>query len=88
MHAVSLLFHDVYAADPRESGFASDAADRYKLSAADFDAQLRGLAGVRRDAPLLATEPGGLKASGYPSRFARGCAFRYTSSNCAAFTCV
>ena len=31
MRTVSLLFHDVYAADPRESGFASDAADRYKL---------------------------------------------------------
>src|SRR5688572_7643533 len=64
MHAVSLLFHDVYAADPRESGFASDAADRYKLSAQAFDAQLQGLAGVRRDTPLLATDPGGLKAAG------------------------
>jgi hypothetical protein len=31
MRLVSLLFHDVYDADPRESGFASDAADRYKL---------------------------------------------------------
>ena len=64
MNAVSLLFHDVYAADPRESGFASDAADRYKLSVADFNAQLLGLASVRRDAPLLASQPGGLKASG------------------------
>lgn len=69
MHAVSLLFHDVYAADPRESGFASDAADRYKLSAADLDAQLRGIASVRRDIPLLATElTGGLTASGCPSQ--------------------
>lgn len=66
MHAVSLLFHDVYAADPRESGFASDAADRYKLSVQAFDAQLEGLAGVRRDAPLLATEIAG-QASGYPA---------------------
>jgi peptidoglycan/xylan/chitin deacetylase (PgdA/CDA1 family) len=63
MHAVSLLFHDVYAADPRESGFASDAADRYKLSAQAFDAQLEGLASVRRDAPLLASRPGGLPPS-------------------------
>jgi peptidoglycan/xylan/chitin deacetylase (PgdA/CDA1 family) len=55
MHAVSLLFHDVYAADPRESGFASDAADRYKLSAQAFDAQLEGLAGVRKDTPALVT---------------------------------
>ena len=32
MGTVSLLFHDVYAKDPRESGFASDAWDRDKLS--------------------------------------------------------
>jgi peptidoglycan/xylan/chitin deacetylase (PgdA/CDA1 family) len=69
MYAVSLLFHDVYAADPRESGFASDAADRYKLSAADLDAQFRGIASVRRDVPLLATDlTGGLKASGHPAQ--------------------
>ena len=63
MRMVSLLFHDVYAADPRESGFASDAADRYKLSAAAFEAQLQGLASVRADAPLLAAEPACLEAS-------------------------
>jgi len=56
MRAVSLLFHDVYATDPRESGFASDAADRYKLSVADMDAQLSGLASVRGDQhPFLIT---------------------------------
>lgn len=55
MHAVSLLFHDVYAADPRESGFASDAADRYKLSAADFNAQILGLASACRTPPVLIT---------------------------------
>src|SRR5690242_15898909 len=43
MRCVSLLFHDVYDSDPRESGFASGAADRYKLSSADFDAQLEHL---------------------------------------------
>lgn len=58
MHAVSLLFHDVYAADPRESGFASDAADRYKLSAADFDAQLERLAPVCQAPPALITDAG------------------------------
>ena len=63
MRMVSLLFHDVYAADPRESGFASDAADRYKLSASAFEAQLQGLASVRADAPLLAGEPGSLESS-------------------------
>jgi len=56
MNTVSLLFHDVYATDPRESGFASDAADRYKLSATELDAQLRGLATVRGDQhPFLIT---------------------------------
>lgn len=67
MHALSLLFHDVYAVDPRESGFASNAADRYKLSAPAFDAQLEGLASVRTDTPLLVTQPGGLKASDHRS---------------------
>ena len=43
MKAVSLLFHDVYASEPSESGFRSAAADRYKLSLADFEAQLDGL---------------------------------------------
>ena len=40
MQPVSLLFHDVFAADPRESGFNSPAADRYKLPVAEFDRQL------------------------------------------------
>jgi peptidoglycan/xylan/chitin deacetylase (PgdA/CDA1 family) len=47
MRAVSLLFHDVYASDPAESGFRSPAADRYKLSLRDFEAQLAGLARLR-----------------------------------------
>jgi peptidoglycan/xylan/chitin deacetylase (PgdA/CDA1 family) len=53
MRTISLLFHDVYVADPRESGFATSGADRYKLPVKDFDAQLAGLAGVRTDAPQL-----------------------------------
>lgn len=40
MQPVSLLFHDVFLTDPRESGFNSPAADRYKLSLAEFDRQL------------------------------------------------
>jgi peptidoglycan/xylan/chitin deacetylase (PgdA/CDA1 family) len=47
MRPVSLLFHDVYESDPRESGFRSPAADRYKLSVAEFEAQLDGLAELR-----------------------------------------
>jgi peptidoglycan/xylan/chitin deacetylase (PgdA/CDA1 family) len=54
MNTVSLLFHDVYAKDPRESGFASDAADRYKLSVTAFDAHLDAIARVR-DVPFLIT---------------------------------
>jgi hypothetical protein len=47
MRPVSLLFHDVYESDPRESGFRSPAADRYKLSVPQFEAQLDGLAELR-----------------------------------------
>ena len=72
MRTISLLFHDVYVANPRESGFATSGADRYKLSVEDFDAQLAALARVRTDAPRLIVEmtgepqvTGGLKASGY-----------------------
>lgn len=43
MRVVSLLFHDVFASDPGESGFRSPAADRYKLSIPDFEAQLDSL---------------------------------------------
>jgi peptidoglycan/xylan/chitin deacetylase (PgdA/CDA1 family) len=43
MQLVSLLFHDVFVSHPHESGFSSPAADRYKLSVAEFDDQLAGL---------------------------------------------
>jgi peptidoglycan/xylan/chitin deacetylase (PgdA/CDA1 family) len=56
MPIASLLFHDVFLHEPRESGFESAAADRYKLSLAEFDAQLGALAGARRDAPILARQ--------------------------------
>jgi peptidoglycan/xylan/chitin deacetylase (PgdA/CDA1 family) len=57
---VSLLFHDVYERDPSESGFVNAAADRYKLSLAEFESQLAALAsaGTR---PVLVhelTKPG------------------------------
>jgi peptidoglycan/xylan/chitin deacetylase (PgdA/CDA1 family) len=58
MRTVSLLFHDVYATDPRESGFGSDAADRYKLSVDAFDAHLDAIAGADAGAgraPFLIT---------------------------------
>ena len=54
MRAISLLFHDVFLDDPAESGFVSAAADRYKLTVADFDAQLDGVAAARQEPPILA----------------------------------
>lgn len=54
MRAISLLFHDVYASDPAESGFVSAAANRYKLSLAAFEAQLGHIARLRHDAPVAA----------------------------------
>ena len=57
MRLVSLLFHDVYESDPGESGFRSPAADRYKLSVPDFEAQLDGLAELRT-ADLRIPDPG------------------------------
>lgn len=53
MRVVSLLFHDVYLDDPAESGFVSDAANRYKLRLVDFEAQLAGISAARPDAPIL-----------------------------------
>ena len=55
MRAISLLFHDIFANDPGESGFVSAAADRYKLTVADFDAQLDGVATARTEPPILAS---------------------------------
>ena len=55
MPLVSLLFHDVYRGEPRESGFDSAAADRYKLSIPEFETQLSGVAHVRAEPPILAS---------------------------------
>ena len=57
MHVVSLLFHDVYAADAGESGFRSPAADRYKLTVPAFEQQLDSLCDVE---PRLTFDDGGL----------------------------
>jgi peptidoglycan/xylan/chitin deacetylase (PgdA/CDA1 family) len=43
MQNISLLFHDVFLSDPCESGFTLKAADRYKLSVREFEAQLGAL---------------------------------------------
>jgi peptidoglycan/xylan/chitin deacetylase (PgdA/CDA1 family) len=51
MRPVSLLFHDVYESAPCESGFRSPAADRYKLSVPEFEAQLDGLVELRTANP-------------------------------------
>lgn len=48
MQPVSLLFHDVFVSNAGESGFDSRAANRYKLSLREFEAQLgsRGATGA------------------------------------------
>jgi peptidoglycan/xylan/chitin deacetylase (PgdA/CDA1 family) len=46
MPLVSLLFHDVYVTDPRESGFVTPAADRYKLTLEEFEGQVACLQGA------------------------------------------
>ncbi len=58
MRPVSLLFHDVYESDPRESGFRSPAADRYKLSVPQFEAQLDGLLELRVPAVVTVDDGG------------------------------
>jgi peptidoglycan/xylan/chitin deacetylase (PgdA/CDA1 family) len=55
MRAISLLFHDIFLDNPDESGFVSAAANRYKLTVADFDAQLAGVAAARLEPPILAS---------------------------------
>ena len=66
MRPVSLLFHDVYESHPRESGFRSPAADRYKLSVPEFEAQLDGLLEIRIPNPesripaVLTVDDGGV----------------------------
>jgi peptidoglycan/xylan/chitin deacetylase (PgdA/CDA1 family) len=55
--ALALLFHDVYEGDPAQSGFAGAAANRYKLSVREFEAQLASLRRVRPDRPILLTAP-------------------------------
>src|ERR1051325_11082595 len=44
MRLVCLLFHDVFMRRAEESGFVSQAANRYKLSLNEFDRQLDSLA--------------------------------------------
>jgi len=69
MPMVSLLFHDVYRGVPRDSGFDSAAADRYKLSLAEFETQLSGVARVRPDPPVLASHVLASEVSDTPDTF-------------------
>lgn len=55
MRALTLLFHDVFVRAPHESGFSSQAAHRYKLPLAAFEAQLAGVAAVQSPWPLTLT---------------------------------
>jgi peptidoglycan/xylan/chitin deacetylase (PgdA/CDA1 family) len=65
MQPVSLLFHDVFVSDVSESGFNSPAADRYKLSVAEFDSQIAGLSrrsgeAAKAEAARLTFDDGGV----------------------------
>lgn len=53
---ISLLFHDVYASDPAESGFQGESAARYKLARAEFIEQIARLAAVLQAPPVLITD--------------------------------
>jgi peptidoglycan/xylan/chitin deacetylase (PgdA/CDA1 family) len=74
MRLVSLLFHDVFAGDPHESGFVSPGANRYKLSMPEFDAQLEALSLSRRSS----TESSGAKAEAVRLTFDDGGISYYT----------
>ena len=65
MPPVSRLVPDVFVSDPGESGFHSPAAGRYKLSLAEFDAQLAGLSrlsgeAARADEARITFDDGGV----------------------------
>ena len=66
---LSLLYHDVYAESPAESGFEGGAADRYKLPLADFEGQLQRLDDVLDAPPVLVTGPGDLAARSVSAAF-------------------
>lgn len=53
--ALALLYHDIYAADPGESGFAALGAQHYKIPLREFESQLARLSAVEASTPLLLT---------------------------------
>jgi peptidoglycan/xylan/chitin deacetylase (PgdA/CDA1 family) len=65
MRLVSLLFHDVYAADPAETGFTAGSADRYKLTVAAFEAALAAIARANTRPPVLAPAIGSIDPRAY-----------------------
>ena len=65
MQLVSLLFHDVYDADPSGTGFTTGSADRYKLTARTFDATLAAIARANARPPVLAPAIGSLDARAF-----------------------
>jgi peptidoglycan/xylan/chitin deacetylase (PgdA/CDA1 family) len=62
MPIVSLLCHDVYRRDPRESGFAGRVADAYKITVAAFDAML-GEVAAETVRPFVTVPAGAVAAS-------------------------
>lgn len=60
---LTLLYHDVYGSDPKESGFEGTAARRYKLPRTEFERQLDSLAAVAAAVPLTDMEAAGSAAA-------------------------
>ena len=57
MKALSILYHDVIDGDDFDSsGFPGPAAERYKLSAADFEKHLDAISRVLSSAPAIVSE--------------------------------
>ncbi|MGH8371265.1 MAG: polysaccharide deacetylase family protein [Gammaproteobacteria bacterium] len=55
-HLLSILFHDVYAHDPAESGFLEAGAEHYKIPLQDFERHLLVLSRNPRVSPKLVTK--------------------------------
>jgi peptidoglycan/xylan/chitin deacetylase (PgdA/CDA1 family) len=82
MSTVTLLFHDVYLSTPAESGFVSRLADRYKLTAEAFDAQLDGVARARATVTTVR------RREGWPATASPQCLISVDDGGCSYFNVI
>ena len=68
MRALTVLYHDVIAADFDESGFPGPAAARYKFKRDEFEAHLEAMR-ARSTSPAVATTPAALGVNAQPFFF-------------------